>query len=150
MIFNDENVQGRSSFLGVNMDNDDLGTGMSDNFYDTQTPPAEFDTCSQQKKRKCGNSNSSRTRKVVRTVKEIHETLEEKPGLTNRCAGEEGGEEGYCSIERIVAALETVPDMSDEVFLEACELLEDERKAKMFVAMDVAARRQWLLSKLGR
>ena len=39
----------------------------------------------------------------------------------------------YSSIECIVATLQTVLDMDDEIFLEACELLGDGRKAKMFV-----------------
>ena len=40
----------------------------------------------------------------------------------------------YSSIECIVATLQTVLDMDDEILLEACELLGDGRKAKMFVA----------------
>ncbi|KAF3454440.1 hypothetical protein FNV43_RR04887 [Rhamnella rubrinervis] len=151
MIFADEAAKGRSSFWGMEMENGILNTGMNDNFYDMQTPVEEFDISNQQKKRKCGTSKSARIRKVIRTVKEeIYETLDEKQGLANGWEGEEEGEEDYCSIERIVDALETVPDMTDELFLEACELLEDERKAKMFVAMDVTDRRKWLLRKLRR
>lgn len=146
MIFSDEAAQGRSSFLGMEMENGILDTGMNDNFYDMQTPAEEFDISNQQKKRKYGTSKSTRTRKVGRTVKKMHETLDEKPGLANRWEGEED----FCSIESIVDALETVPDMTDELFLEACELLEDERKARMFVAMDVSARRKWLFRKLRR
>ncbi|KAI5334715.1 hypothetical protein L3X38_024848 [Prunus dulcis] len=79
--------------------------------------------------------------------KEIQEPLNEKPHIVKGLVGDEEDKD-CCSIECIVAALETVPGMDDELFLEASLILEDDddddKKAKMFVAMDVAARKKKL------
>ncbi|PON56545.1 Myb/SANT-like domain containing protein [Trema orientale] len=128
-----------------------MGMGMDDIFCDLQSPAREFEISDQRKKRKSSTlSKSECSKKVQRIIKEeMEETFDEKPGLEKWLVSS-GEENDHCSIESVVAALETVPDMNDELFLEACELLEDERKAKMFVAMDVTARKKWLLRKLRR
>ena len=72
--------------------------------------------------------------KVQRTIKkETQEAVEGKPCVVKIYLGTEE-DKVYSSIECIVATLQTVLDMDDEIFLEACELLGDGRKAKMFVA----------------
>ncbi|XP_050204124.1 L10-interacting MYB domain-containing protein [Mercurialis annua] len=52
------------------------------------------------------------------------------------------------SIENVVKAVQAVPDMDEELILDACDFLEDEMKAKTFMALDIKLRKKWLLRKL--
>ncbi|XP_062144294.1 uncharacterized protein LOC133851750 isoform X2 [Alnus glutinosa] len=151
LIFGNGSKNGRSSCFEVKMEvnNNTCGMGIDGIFGDMQSPAREFEISHKRKKRKSATvSTSACTQKVQRTIKEeIQEAVEDKPCVVKAFVGSEEDRD-YSSIECIVAALQTVPDMDDGLFLEACELLEDERKAKMFVAMDVTARKKWLLKKL--
>nr|WAU48796.1 MYB transcription factor 4 [Litchi chinensis] len=52
------------------------------------------------------------------------------------------------SIENVIAAVQALPDMDEDLLLDACDFLEDELKAKTFMALDVKLRKKWLLRKL--
>ncbi|KAL4637123.1 hypothetical protein ACB092_03G058000 [Castanea dentata] len=155
LIYGNESQHGRSSYFDVKMEintnTNTLGMGIDNINGETLSPATEFEISHQKRKRKSAPlSTSACIQKVRRTIKkETQEAVEGKPCVVKTYLGTEEDKD-YSSIECIVAALQTVPDMDDEIFLEACELLEDERKAKMFVAMDVTARRKWLLKKLRR
>ncbi|KAL2345453.1 hypothetical protein Fmac_006738 [Flemingia macrophylla] len=51
-------------------------------------------------------------------------------------------------IENVIEAVQALPDMDDDLVLDACDFLEDERKAKTFLALDTKLRKKWLIRKL--
>ncbi|KAI3414376.1 uncharacterized protein J3R85_016374 [Psidium guajava] len=51
-------------------------------------------------------------------------------------------------IEQVIEAVQALPDMDDDLILDACDFLEDEMKSKTFMALDVKLRKKWLLRKL--
>ncbi|XP_076906229.1 uncharacterized protein LOC143562255 [Bidens hawaiensis] len=55
----------------------------------------------------------------------------------------------YSPIEKAVDALQAIPDIDDDLLLDGCDILEDEKKAKTFLALDASLRKKWLLRKLG-
>ncbi|KAL2489933.1 uncharacterized protein Fot_43225 [Forsythia ovata] len=70
-------------------------------------------------------------------------------GVVAKLVNKEAGK-NYIAIESAIEALQAIPDIDDEVLLDGCDLLEDERKAKTFLALDTTLRKKWLLRKLGR
>ncbi|KAJ8751788.1 hypothetical protein K2173_025974 [Erythroxylum novogranatense] len=51
-------------------------------------------------------------------------------------------------LESTIGALQALPDIDDDLLLDACDFLEDEKKAKTFLALDASLRKKWLLRKL--
>ncbi|OMO82032.1 hypothetical protein COLO4_23291 [Corchorus olitorius] len=58
------------------------------------------------------------------------------------------GNSNSISIENVITAVQALPDMDEDLILDACDFLEDEIKAKTFLALDVKLRKKWLLRKL--
>ncbi|XVF32831.1 hypothetical protein REPUB_Repub17cG0116500 [Reevesia pubescens] len=58
------------------------------------------------------------------------------------------GNSNSVSIENVITAVQGLPDMDEDLILDACDFLEDELKAKTFLALDVKLRKKWLLRKL--
>lgn len=52
------------------------------------------------------------------------------------------------SIDNVISVLQAIPDMDDDLILDACDFLEDERRARMFLALDTNLRKKWLMRKL--
>ncbi|MBA0680852.1 hypothetical protein Goari_012529 [Gossypium aridum] len=137
-----------SAGVKSDIDNDVLDTGFNDIFGDLQSLAAEFEIPDQRKKRKTDASSMAASRKAVRTNQGRLHPSEKRPVKVRTSFNNE--DQYYSSIESIVDALQAIPGMDDVLFLDASKLLEDEKKARMFVAMDVHQRRKWLLRKLRR
>ncbi|XP_022757921.1 L10-interacting MYB domain-containing protein isoform X2 [Durio zibethinus] len=58
------------------------------------------------------------------------------------------GNSNSVSIENVITAVQALPDVDEDLILDACDFLEDEIKAKTFLALDVKLRKKWLLRKL--
>lgn len=102
-------------------------------------------SCQRKRLESATPSTSAGNKKIKRIKEEMQEVACNKSNLVKNLVNV-----ADYSIENVVSALQSVPDMDDELFLEACKLLEDGRKAKMFVAMDVTTRKKWLSKKLRR
>lgn len=112
-----------------------------------QTLGGDIHLSDQQGKRTTATPDLGRASKAQKTDQEMQQMLSKMAGVVTRLASQKGNK-SYSSIESAVDALQALPDIDDELLLDACDLLEDERKAKTFLALDVALRKKWLLRKL--
>eukprot|EP00256_Glycine_max_P056339 XP_014623838.1 L10-interacting MYB domain-containing protein isoform X1 [Glycine max] len=52
------------------------------------------------------------------------------------------------SVDNVIRVLQAIPDLDDDLILDACDFLEDETRARMFLALASPLRKKWLLRKL--
>lgn len=87
------------------------------------------------------------SKKVHRTENDVQKAISEMAGVVSKLVNMKQ-QHNYKAVEGAIDALQAIPDIDDELMLDACDLLEDERKAKTFVALDATLRKKWLLRKL--
>lgn len=73
----------------------------------------------------------------------LHEMATAVSSLTTK-----KNDENSVSIENVIQAVQALPDMDEDLVFDACDFLEDERKAKTFLALDAKLRKKWLIRKL--
>nr|KYP49466.1 hypothetical protein KK1_028813 [Cajanus cajan] len=52
------------------------------------------------------------------------------------------------SVDNVITVLQAIPGLDDDLILDACDFLEDERRGRMFLALAAHLRKKWLLRKL--
>ncbi|KAK9274192.1 hypothetical protein L1049_019006 [Liquidambar formosana] len=158
MIYGKSNGGKRHSFSSLNMDfNNNSGTmivASGDPVVDVQESSSHsgggVDTSNQLGKRPSVEPlNSQDSRKTQRSTNEgMVDALRQMAVAVTSLANIKKENESSISCEHVVNALKAVPDMDEDLFLDACDLLEDEQKAKMFLALDITIRKKWLMRKL--
>ncbi|XP_059643096.1 L10-interacting MYB domain-containing protein-like isoform X2 [Cornus florida] len=157
VIFRNSSADGGHSFSGHNLDFNDTSGKKIVAFGDpvdiqesSSHSGGGVDTSNQLGKRPFVDpSNSHDSRKARRSTDErMVDALRQMAFAVTSLANNKKENQSSISFEQVVNALKAVPDIDEDLFLDACDLLEDEQKAKMFLALDVTIRKKWLMRKL--
>ncbi|KAK3020560.1 hypothetical protein RJ639_046910 [Escallonia herrerae] len=104
----------------------------------------------QKNKRQSENQSSSAHSKKSRSKQEgMASALQEMATAVSSLADDRKDDNSNSTaIENVIEAIQALPDMGDDLVLDSCDFLEDEKKAKTFMALDVKLRKKWLIRKL--
>lgn len=146
IIWRNGNSNERTSCMGL--DTEIYQSALEVKTDGVQSSAKDIEKSYQSKKRQSSTPlSSSSYNKVCKTSDGMKEVLNKMAGAVTTLAAK-NGTKNYSSLENAIDALQAIPDIDDELLLDACDLLEEERKAKTFLALDGSLRKKWLLRKL--
>ncbi|XP_026410467.1 uncharacterized protein At2g29880-like [Papaver somniferum] len=166
MIFGDSRATGKYSRFrdDNNRDNNEVDEDRDDNTEDQNENPEDHNentygngnvsddnTSEPQKKMRTSIGSSSRSFKKTKksTGEGMVEAISLMASAVNNIATKKEENRNSSLEKSVVASLEEiVPELDDFLFMQGLELLEDEKKAKIFIVLSGDRRRRWLLSKL--
>lgn len=116
---------------------------------DTRSPATSISNGSRKNKRQLENMPCLSHSKRLRDNDDgMASAIREMASAVSSLSDRRKNDENSIPIENVVEAVQALPDMDEDLVLDACDLLEDEKKSKTFMALDVKLRRKWLLRKL--
>ena len=92
--------------------------------------------------------NSAHSKKSRGEDDSMASALREMATAVSSLTEKDDGNSNFISIENVITVVQALPDMDEDLILDACDFLEDEIKAKTFLALDIKLRKKWLLRKL--
>ncbi|KAK7337492.1 hypothetical protein VNO77_18069 [Canavalia gladiata] len=117
--------------------NEDQFTGVNELAHIGQKQKRQLDNCSDSTSPKKSRNDEQGMAVALHEMAALVSTLSTKKNDDNSI-----------SIENVIEAVQALPDMDEDLVLDACDFLEDERKAKTFLALDAKLRKKWLIRKL--
>ncbi|KAI3857037.1 hypothetical protein MKX03_015409 [Papaver bracteatum] len=140
IIYGDTYISGRNNNLG----GDPVHNVQEDSSY------LNGDILDQHKKRPLKSPiGSGYSNKLKNTNQIMIDAIQEMRSAVTLLAEMTEETSDYVSTETWMAALHALPDIDEELFLDACDFLEvDAKRAKMFVLLDGSLQKKWLLRKL--
>ncbi|KAI3976228.1 hypothetical protein MKX01_019174 [Papaver californicum] len=142
IIYGDSNINGRNSNL--NISGDSVENVLEVSSY------LNGDILNQHNKRLLKSPiGSGYSKKLKNTDQSMIDAILEMASAVTSLAEKSQETSDSVSIETWMAALRAVPDIDEELFLDACDFLEvDAKRAKSFVLLEESLRKKWLVRKL--
>ncbi|KAF8395486.1 hypothetical protein HHK36_019432 [Tetracentron sinense] len=149
VICGDATVDGQNihSTQDVNLDND-VPRMIAGVLGGPQSPAMSIAHDSEQNSRSATLPISHRKRKVQSSDGGVAGALREMADAVALLANKKIENESSVSIDNVIDVLQAVPGIEEDLIIDACDYLEDERKARTFLALDVTLRKKWLTRKL--
>lgn len=133
------------SCQALQMETDPISPGRDRAAHNLEALGGDIHMLEQHKKRPTELSEREQS-KMQKIDNNVEKALSEMAGVVTELVNKKGNQNK--SIENAINVLQEVPEIDDELLLDACDLLEDEKKAKTFLALNASLRKKWLLRKL--